>query len=118
MPKTPEQEKYQPVTPKEITQIPEAPKMPKHIEKGGVVRKPTDFTAQVTDDSGKPLIRTPSVKQVEIELPVSKQQLASWSKGSVISSLTWLSTFWLRMIKKAVYFGWNVVVKGGKKDAN
>lgn len=116
MPATPERERHTPSSPKEVTEIPESPEVHEHIEKAGVSTRPSQFTAQVTDDSGNQLIQTPKTKSVTITLPATKEQLVDWSKGSTESSLTWLAKFWLRMIKKAVHFGWRIVTRKDRKD--
>ena len=94
---------------------PEDVSIPEHIEKKeGVIPRQTQFTAQVTDD-GKPLIKTPQAKTVTIQVPADQTQLTQLSKGSPVNALTWFSVFWLRMIKKAIYFGWRVVRGGQQK---
>lgn len=108
------------VTPerKELEKIiehrPEDVAIPERIEKKeGVIPRQTQFTAQVTDDSGKPLIQTPKTKVVTVQIPANQTQLDDWAKGSPTNALTWFAAFWLRMIKKAVHFGWKVV-RGGQ----
>ncbi len=99
---------------KEKTQIsegvepyPEAPAVPPEIEKAGVTTTPTQFTAQVTDNSGQNVIQPTAVT---FQVPTDTVTLSAWSKGSITSSLTWVGLFWLRMIKKAIHFGWRIVV--------
>lgn len=72
-----------------------------------VVQK--NFNAQVKDDSGAPLIQTPPTQVITVSPPASQTTLTSWSKGNITSSLSWLGAFWLRVIKKALHFGWRVV---------
>ncbi|OGM05989.1 hypothetical protein A2125_02515 [Candidatus Woesebacteria bacterium GWB1_43_5] len=93
-----------------VEQIPDSPVVPQHLEKGGVSPRLTTFIAQVNDKSGKPLIQTPQ-SPVVVTLPTDEEKLTSLSKGSIAEAITWLARFWLRMIKKAAYFGWRVVVK-------
>ncbi len=80
------------------------------VEKAGATPRPSQFTAQVTDDAGKPLIQTPQ-SQVTLQVPASAATLTSWSKGPITSALTWFGAFWLRILKKAVHFGWKVIGK-------
>ena len=94
----------------QISERPEGPEIPPYIEAGGVKPVPSQFTANVKGDNGKPII-TPSQTSV-MQVPADEATLASWSKGPITSSLTWFANFWLRMIKKAFYFGIKVV-KGG-----
>ncbi|MBI2103619.1 hypothetical protein HYT59_01300 [Candidatus Woesebacteria bacterium] len=93
-----------------VTERPESPAIPEHIEKGGVSPRATQFTAQVSDDKGQPLIQTPA-SSVTITLPADEEKLKTLSKGSVADAITWFARFWLRMIKKAAYLGWKVVKK-------
>jgi len=97
---------------RESTKIEERPEevSPLTIERKEVVTPvPTQFTKQIKDDKGKPLISSPATSKVSIQLPVNPAQLITQSKGSVSDSITWLATFWLRMIKKALYFGWKIL---------
>ncbi|MGD8744514.1 MAG: hypothetical protein PVJ52_02885 [Candidatus Woesebacteria bacterium] len=89
--------------------------VPEHIEKKeGVQPRPSQFKAQVTDDSGQHLIHAPKTKTVTITLPADQGQLQNWSKGSPVESLTWFARFWLRMAKKALHFGWKSVSQKAK----
>lgn len=101
----PEREKTQ--VPEGIEPQPEVPEITERIEEAGVTTTPTGFTAQVTDDKGQNVI-TPTATTFQV--PADTATLTSWSKGGISSSLTWFGAFWLRMIKKAVHFGWRVVV--------
>ena len=69
------------------------------------------FKAQVRDDKGAPLIQTPPAQVITITPPASQVVLTSQAKGSITSSLTWLAAFWLRVIKKAIHFGWKIIGK-------
>ena len=114
---TPETEKPQ-IQPQEgiVKEIPEVPEIPSHLEQQGVVARPVQITAQVSDQV-KSLVQTPQTQTVTITIPTTQQQLTDWSKGSLSDSLTWFALFWLRMIKKAVHFGWRVITKGGQTNA-
>jgi hypothetical protein len=116
MTSTPEAEKPQ-VQPQEsvVKEIPETPEIPSHLE-DQVTTHPTQITVQVSDQ-GKPLMQTPATQVVTITIPTTQQQLADWSKGSPSDSLTWFALFWLRMVKKALRFGWRVITKGGQTNA-
>jgi hypothetical protein len=88
---------------------------PLTIERKEVVSPvPTQFVGQVKSDKGQPLIQTPQAQSVSIQLPADPAQLTTLSKGSVNDSLTWLGAFWVRIIKKAIHFGWQILV--GKKE--
>lgn len=106
---TPEQEKLTPSPESVIKEIPETPEVPREIHEVGVAPRPSQFTARVVDDTGAPLIQSPATQTITITLPATPQQLSDWSKGSPSLSLTWFASFWLRIIKKALYFGWGVV---------
>ena len=91
--------------------------IPPELERGGMVQQiPSQFTAQVSDDSGKPLIQTPQTKTVTIQIPATQKQLEEWSKGDSENAVTWFAVFWIRLIKKGFYFGWRMIKKitGGK----
>ena len=81
-----------------------------------VVQK--NFKAQVKDDHGQPLIQTPPTQVITVQPPADDTTLTSWSKGSTDSSLTWLGAFWMRVIKKALLFGWRVLGATEKTNAS
>lgn len=86
--------------------------IPPEIEKGGMAQQtPSQFKAQVADDSGKPLIKSPQSSSVTIQIPASQQKLDDWAKGDPDNALTWFAVFWVRLIKKAMHFGWRMVKK-------
>lgn len=96
-----------------IKEIPESPEPEPSLQEVGVASIPTQITAQVTDDkTGQPLMQSPATKTITITIPASPDQLTDWSKGSPSDSLTWLATFWLRIMKKAFHFGWTVLQGG------
>lgn len=72
-----------------------------------VVQK--NFKAQVRDDKGIPIIQTPPAQVITVTPPANQINLKSWSKGSITSSLSWLGLFWLRILKKALHFGWKII---------
>lgn len=84
--------------------------VPPEIEEGMSVT-PSQFKAQVTDDQGKPMIQTPQDPAVTIQVPASQQQLDDWTKGNPDNAITWFAVFWIRLIKKALHFGWRMVKK-------
>ena len=86
------------------------------VQEVGGQTVPSQVTAQVVDDTGKQLIQTPATQVVTITIPTSQQQLDDWSKGSPSESLTWFAFFWLRLIKKAIHFGWRIVTGGGNPN--
>jgi hypothetical protein len=88
--------------------------VPETLKQSGVQVVQKTFKAQVKDDKGQPLIQTPPTQVITIQPPADDTTLTTWSKGSVSSSLTWLGVFWIRVIKKAIHFGWQVVGGGNK----
>lgn len=95
-----------------VKEIPETPEVNPELMEVGVTSVPSQVTAQVTDDkTGKPLMQSPSDQTVTVTLPANPTQLATWSKGDASNPLTWLSMFWLRVVKKALHFGWRVMTK-------
>ena len=91
----------------------EFPETIQQIQGAKVVQK--TFKAQVKDDTGAPLIQTPPTTVISITPPSDDVTLLAWSKGDTASAMTWLAAFWMRIIKKAMHFGWEVVVGGQKK---
>ncbi len=85
--------------------------VPEDLRQSGVKVVQKNFTAQVKSDNGQPLIQTPPKQVTTIQPPGDDATLKNWSKGSVSSSLTWLGAFWMRVIKKALHFGWRVIGK-------
>ena len=81
----------------------ETPQIPETAQRAGVTTPLTEFTAQVKDNNGQDVIQ-PTAQTLEV--PADNVTLTSWAKGSITSSLTWFGAFWLRIIKKAVHFGW------------
>ncbi len=94
-----------------VQEIPETPTVPENLQEVGVTAVSNNFTGQVTDDSGKPMIQTSQNTAATITIPASQTTLLGWSKGKIENAITWLGLFWLRMIKKAFHFGKQVVVK-------
>lgn len=85
---------------------------PLDIEKKEVVTPvPSQFTTQVKSDDGQVLTQSQPSTTVTITLPTDQTNLAKSSKGSVEDSVTWFAAFWLRMIKKAIHFGWRIFGK-------
>src|SRR3990172_6243268 len=93
----------------EVTPYKEEFEVSKDLAQAGVERVEKEYKTPVTDDTGKPLTISPSTQNISITLPATQGQLVAWAKGPVSSSLTWFAAFWLRMIKKAVYFGWSLI---------
>src|SRR3990167_7571812 len=83
----------------DVQEIPETADITKEIERAGVTSTQTQFTAQVNDDKGQPLIHS-SHSNVTITLPTDPESLKGLAKGSVTNAVTWLAMFWLRMMKK------------------
>jgi len=90
--------------------------VPETLQSSGVKYVPKNFKSQVKDDKGVPLIQTPPTQVITTIQPPSDQvMLVQQAKGNTTSSATWLAAFWLRIIKKALHFGWKIV--GGTTDA-
>lgn len=94
-----------------VSEHPETVAIPECIERSGVRQTPVNFTASVQDDSGRQLINAPQAQNITIQIPANQTQLETWAKGSSENSLTWYGLFWLRLIKKAILYGWNVVIR-------
>jgi hypothetical protein len=105
---TPELERPQGVPPEGATETPPPSEVPAQIEQG-VPTTPQQQIQQVMQDQSQTPAPAPAANVVTITIPADPQQLADWSKGEPSESLTWYATFWIRMIKKAIHFGWRVV---------
>jgi len=99
--------------PEEVETIPDEIEIPEDLrkieKKEGIQTTKTQFTAQVSDDQGKPLTQSPPTQVVSIEIPQSEETLKDFSKGDTKDAKTWWAASFLRMIKKAVFYGWNIV---------
>ena len=82
-----------------------------NIERKEVVTPvPTHFKAQVTDDKGNKLISVPEEKKADIIIPaINKESLEVEIKGDTSESSVWSAGYWLRLFKKAIFFGWKVL---------
>lgn len=106
MAQSPEIEKAQP----QIKERAEEFIVPETLQQAtGVKVVQKSFTAQVKGDKGQPLIQATPVQVISVAPPANDAALTSWSKGPITSSISWLGMFWLRIIKKAIYFGWKIV---------
>ena len=97
----------------EFTVRPEEVEVSPQLANMGIRAVEREFKTPVTNDRGQPLVTSPATQKISIQLPATQGQLLAWAKGPVSDSLTWFAAFWLRMLKKAVYFGWNLIT-GGK----
>jgi hypothetical protein len=92
----------------------EFPEIPIEVENKSVVTPtPSHVKGVVTDAKGKPLTTPTDGQSVTIILPADPQALTATSKGTPDEAITWFAKFWLRMFKKAIYYGWRVLT-GGK----
>jgi len=83
--------------------------LPEKLEEvPGVQVVPTQFTKQVTDDQGQPLITTPQSAGTVVEIPFPEADLVKSSQGKIEDSRTWLARFFLRLLDKARHFHWQV----------
>ncbi len=95
----------------DIQEIPETASPLKIERKEVATPAPSQFTAKVSDDTGLPLIQTPASASVSIQIPGDEAALKGLAKGSPQNAITWFGAFWLRMIKKALYFGWKILYR-------
>lgn len=106
------EKEHKPIEEPLVKERPTEVEIPPELERGGTVRRvQSQFKAQVTDDSGKPLIQTPQTKTVMIQVPATQKQLEDWSKGDPENAITWFAVFWIRLIKKGIHFGWRMIKK-------
>ncbi|HJY98451.1 MAG TPA: hypothetical protein VJ227_01930 [Patescibacteria group bacterium] len=105
---SPEIEKVQP----EIKEVPMVPEIPPEIERStGVKVVQKTFTAQVKGDKGQSLIQPVPTQVINVTPPADDKTLSSWAKGPIVSSLSWLGMFWIRILKRAMHFGWKITGK-------
>ena len=90
-------------------------KVPEKLVDTGIEATEKAFTATVKDKKGQNLIQTPATKQVTVQLPSDQPTLTTQAKGSTTSSATWFASFWLRMVKRALHFGWKIAGRGESK---
>lgn len=80
------------------------------LEKHNVQVRADDFTQHVVGDNGQQLTQAIPSAIPTITIPATQEQLLEWSKGADDKAITWLSRYWIRLIKKAVHYGWNLVM--------
>lgn len=114
MAQTPERET--PVTPEEVGKKPEQAVGPAQIEREGAVTTPVPTTAQAVDDTTTQDDQAQASQAVSIQIPTTQDQLENWSHGAPTNALTWFAAFWLRLIKKALHFGWRIIGKVSPKS--
>lgn len=83
--------------------------VPETLQSSGVKVVQKNFKSQVKDDNNQPVIQTPPSQVITVQPPASAAILTQQAKGSKASSVTWLAAFWLRVIKKAMHFGWRIL---------
>ena len=78
------------------------------IERKEVVSPvPTQVKAQVTDDNGNKILTTPEEQKVDIIIPeVDRENLEVRIKADTETPSVWSASYWLRILKKSIYFGW------------
>lgn len=99
---------------------PEAPKIrerkeefivPETLSQSGIKVVQKQFKPQVSDGQGQPIVQTPPAQVITVTPPADDTTLTTWSKGDTSSALTWFAAFWIRIIKKALHFGWKMMGK-------
>ena len=75
-----------------------------------VVQK--NFKAQIANDNGAQVVQTPPTQVITIQPPADQTTLQNQSKGQITDSKTWFAAFWIRIIKKAIHFGWKILGHG------
>src|SRR5687768_470054 len=85
------------------------------LQHTGVQTVQKNFTSQVKSDSGNPLIQTPPTKIITVSPPSDSTTLGNQAKGDTSDASTWHAKFWIRILQKALHFGWRII--GGNSDA-
>jgi len=101
--------------PKDVEVRAEQMEIPPEIERA-TGAKPTQYKPPKppTDDSGQPMVQPADDQKSSVIIPASQSQLTTMSKGDPDDSSTWFGKFWLRMIQKAMHFGWRVFLRKEK----
>jgi hypothetical protein len=93
-------------------EIPMAPEISPAMSEAGV--EPTGSAAPpptpVVSDHGATMTTVTPTTTTTLTVPANQQQLLDWAKGDPSNSLTWLSKFWIRRIKQAVKYHWNLIM--------
>lgn len=93
-------------------EIPNAPEFSKEVSAMGV--EPTGSAAPppapIVSDHGAQMTTVTPTTTTTLTVPANQQQLLDWAKGDASNSLTWLSKFWIRRIKQAVKYHWNLIM--------
>jgi hypothetical protein len=93
-----------------VIEHPEEFIVPETLQGSGVKVVQKNFKAQVKDNRGNPVIQTPPTQVITtVQPPGDTVTLTQQAKGDTKLSVTWLAAFWLRIIKKALHFGWRIV---------
>ena len=105
-----EREKLPKASEETVEEIPT--EIPEEVEaKEGIKAVRTQITAKVEDDEGKPLMESPVTKVTSVEIPRSEETLEAYSRGDTEDAKTWWGASFLRLIKKALHFGWKILGK-------
>jgi len=76
----------------------------REFSSGGVVYKPSGADKKEGDKVEK--------GEILLEITTDKATLEVKIKGDTRESSVWSAGYWLRLFKKAVYFGWKVLFDG------
>lgn len=90
---------------------PEELKLPPAIQEAGIQPVKAVFNEQVRL-KGQKIIQTPENQRIELKIPTTSGKLETWSKGSIDDGFSWFAMHWLRQIKKAMHFGWQIIWGG------
>lgn len=69
----------------------------------------------VTDDQGNMVATPTDTSTVTIQVPTDDATLTQMSKGDPDNAVVGFARYWLRLIKKALFFGWKIVSGKGDK---
>lgn len=104
-----EPQAQQPDVAPEVQHYPEQPEIPAHIERAGVQSVP-QHPASLQDPSTGQVVAQNTNMQPPVQVPADPATIHGWASGSPSNSLTWLGMFWERVIKRAVFFGKQIVI--------
>ena len=99
-----EREKLPKVSEETVEEIPT--EIPEEVEAKEGIK-----AVRTQDDEGKPLMESPVTKVTSVEIPRSEETLEAYSRGDTEDAKTWWGASFLRLIKKALHFGWKILGK-------
>jgi hypothetical protein len=94
-------------------QAPQAEKRPEtyleQLERHGAQVTPA-APQPVHDNYGQQITQPAPANVTTVTIPKNQVELVELAKGPDDKAITWIARYWIRLIKKAVHFGWRLVI--------